>query len=224
MNGKEWKKKTSTDYKSVDHTWAAKARKFQKSLQYNSNPKATIIHHLRDTEEQRKYNDEHYELWGFNEDGTFEYGKYVIFVTKEEHAEIHSQSDETRRKISESIRAIDSEERRKRISEATKAAMTEEAKRKCSESHKGIKHSIETRKKMSESAKNRVNDDFRNKMRKLQSDKMSFDYKQHLGNKMKKIMAEKKVLYKEYKESGGTMMWNDFQKYIKENDLLSFNK
>ena len=48
-----------------------------------------MVHHRDDTEETRKYNDEHYELWGFNEDGTFEYGKYVLFVTQSEHNTIH---------------------------------------------------------------------------------------------------------------------------------------
>ncbi|HQB65630.1 MAG TPA: NUMOD3 domain-containing DNA-binding protein, partial [Fibrobacteraceae bacterium] len=58
--------------------------------------------HLRDTEEQRKYNDEHYEFWGFNQDGTFEYGKYIIFVTKEEHLNIHTHSEESKAKMSAS--------------------------------------------------------------------------------------------------------------------------
>jgi len=224
MNGKEWKKKTSVDWESVDHTWDYKCREIQQSLKYNPDPNAKIRHHLRDTEEQRNYNDTYYERWGFNEDGTFEYGKYVIFVTKEWHDNYHSRSEETRHKISESIRAIDSEERRRHISETTKAAMTDEAKRKCSESHKGIRPSDETRRKMSESAKNRVDDSFRSKMKRLQSDRMSDEYKQHLGDEMKRIMAAKRSLYKEYKDSGSTMSWNDFQRYIKENDLLQYDK
>ena len=99
MNQKEWKKSDSFPGK---YEWYHKTRKLQKSLHYVSDPNATVVHHLRDTEEQRKYNDEHYELWGHNLDGTFEYGKYVIFVTKEEHAEIHKRSEETRKKISDS--------------------------------------------------------------------------------------------------------------------------
>lgn len=70
----------------------------QRQLIYNTNSKAKVIHHLRDTEEQRKYNDEHYEYFGLNQDGTFEYGKHVIFVTNKEHANIHSASEETRKK------------------------------------------------------------------------------------------------------------------------------
>lgn len=83
MNQKEWKKSGKFPGK---HEWYNKTRKIQKSLKYNSNPESKVIHHLRDTEEQRKYNDEHYELFGFeiDENGNehFEYGKYVIFVTK----------------------------------------------------------------------------------------------------------------------------------------------
>lgn len=96
MNRKEWK---ASDI-SNKFEWYNKARKLQKSLQYNSDPSAIVIHHLRNTEEQRNYNDEHYELWGHNLDGSFEYGRYVIFVTKEEHLEIHSCSEETRAKVS----------------------------------------------------------------------------------------------------------------------------
>ena len=97
MNQREWK----TSRKFTDkYKWYNKTRKIQKSLKYNPDSNATVIHHLRDTEEQQKYNDEHYELWGHNLDGTFEYGKYVIFVTKEEHTKIHKCSEETRQKIS----------------------------------------------------------------------------------------------------------------------------
>ena len=96
MNRKEWKISDICN----KYEWYNKTRKLQRSLQYNPDASATVIHHLRDTEEQMNYNDEHYELWGHNLDGSFEYGKYVIFVTKEEHAEIHSRSEETRAKVS----------------------------------------------------------------------------------------------------------------------------
>lgn len=99
MNYDEWNK---LPYKERPAKFATLVRSIQRSLKYNSNPKATQVHHLRDTEEQRKYNDEHYEFWGFNQDGTFEYGKYVIFVTKEEHLNIHTHSEESRAKMSAS--------------------------------------------------------------------------------------------------------------------------
>jgi len=95
MNQKEWKKSGKFPGK---YKWYNQTRKLQRSLQFSTDKTATVIHHLRDTEEQRKYNDEHYEYWGFNQDGTFEYGKYVIFVTEELHNKIHSDSNETRQK------------------------------------------------------------------------------------------------------------------------------
>ena len=96
MNCKEWHHLCKTNRYLLDFTYYNKVREIQKYLH------AVVIHHLRDTEEQRKYNNEHYELWGFNEDGTFEYGKYVIFVTEEWHLNYHHHSEETRKKISDS--------------------------------------------------------------------------------------------------------------------------
>lgn len=98
MNQREWKRLCKVDKHLLNWDYYNKTRKLQKSLQFNTNENATVIHHLRDTEEQREYNDTYYEYWGFNQDGTFEYGKYVIFLTKEEHNKIHSDSEETRKK------------------------------------------------------------------------------------------------------------------------------
>ena len=252
MNINEWNKLAKERPHFLNRRWDNASREIQRTLKYNSNPNATVRHHLRDTEEQRKYNDKYYELWGFeiDENGNehFEYGKYVIFVTPEEHLAIHHVSEETRKKISESLKGRivseitrqkisiackgnvppnkgipHSEETRKKISENTRIAMTAEAKKKCSEAHMGIHPSDETRQKMSDSAKSRVDDNFRNKMRRLQSDRMSEEYKSYLGDKMRLIMHLKKSLYKEYKESGGTLLWNEFQTYIKENNLISYN-
>ena len=103
MNQTEWKK---SDKFPCKYKWYNKTRKLQRSLQYNDNINATVIHHLRDTEDQRAYNDMYYEYWGFNQDGTFEYGKYVIFVTKEEHIKIHTLSEETRQKISQNNKGM----------------------------------------------------------------------------------------------------------------------
>ena len=102
MNRKEWIKacKDGIAPRRYDNA----SREIQKSLKYNTNPEATVRHHLMDTPEQIAYNNAHYELWGFEIDESgnehFEYGKYVIFVTKKEHTEIHKNSEETRKKIS----------------------------------------------------------------------------------------------------------------------------
>ncbi len=100
MDQREWRYLRDNHKELLDFTHYNNTRKIQKSLQYNQDPNAKVIHHLRDTEEQRRYNDEHYEYWGFNQDGTFEYGKYVIFVTKEWHNKYHKHSEETRKKLS----------------------------------------------------------------------------------------------------------------------------
>ena len=150
MNIKEWRKACYEDWFSVDHKYDYLSREIQKSLKYNPDPKATVRHHLRDTEEQRKYNDEHYELWGFeiDEDGNehFEYGKYIVFVTKEEHLAIHALSEETRLKLSDSLHLFYSTDEGKlnaklrmtdavksKISASVKATMTEEHRRMLSD-------------------------------------------------------------------------------------------
>lgn len=144
MNIKEW-------HKACEEGWAPRkydiaSREIQRLLKYNSNPNATVRHHLRDTEEQRKYNDEHYELWGFEIDESgnehFEYGKYMIFVTEEEHLAIHALSEETKQKISDSLHLFYTTDEGKlnaklrmtdtvksKISASVKATMTEEHRR-----------------------------------------------------------------------------------------------
>ena len=87
----------------------------------------------------------------------------LIFLTPAEHARLHSMnmSDETRRKISESLKGKQhSEERRKKISESLKGNQNMKGKhhsadtcKKISEANKGRHLSEEQRKKMSEAAK-----------------------------------------------------------------------
>lgn len=98
MNRKEW---LECDNNEIRWHWYHKCEEIRKTLKYNQDPNATHKHHLFDTPEQIEYNNTHYEMWGFNEDGTFEYGKYIVFVTPEEHSKIHSNSEITRRKMSE---------------------------------------------------------------------------------------------------------------------------
>ena len=152
MNFYEWKKSDRYDGKFY---WRNRAIAIRLSLKYNPNPEAKVIHHLRDTEEQRKYNDEHYEYWGFNQDGTFEYGKYVIFVTPEEHAEIHSCSEETRKKRSESLKGIPrTDEWRKKIGESnTGKTISDKQRKQISESVSNLWKSEEYRERQSKATK-----------------------------------------------------------------------
>lgn len=109
MNRKEWKELCKSKQKEA-YFWYNKARNKLLSKEFESDQRtdkdAKVIHHLIDTEEQRKYNDEHYELFGFelDENGNehFEYGKYVVFWTKEHHLSYHQHSEDTRKKIRES--------------------------------------------------------------------------------------------------------------------------
>ena len=68
----------------------------------------------------------------------------LIFLTRSEHRRLHMKgkhrSDETRRKMSESLKGH---------------KCNEETKRKISEARKGLTHSEETRRKMSDAAKRR---------------------------------------------------------------------
>lgn len=134
MNIKEWQAACKENWFSVDHKYDIASREIQKSLKYNPGPNATVRHHLRDTEEQRNYNDTYYELWGHNLDGTFEYGKYMIFMTEEDHIAIHNQLDETKAKRKETL---NTPEVRKKLSDASKAAWSDKDYHKamCEKAH-----------------------------------------------------------------------------------------
>ena len=108
-----------------------------------------VIHHRDDTEECRKYNEEHYERWGCNEDGTFEYGKYAIFMTHTDHSSYHNSGDKCSMKRPE-VRAKVSATKKGQVSTFKGKHHSEESKQKLRESHLGKKASEETRKKLSE--------------------------------------------------------------------------
>lgn len=239
MNCKEWNTLNSIGSSLVSWKYYHHVRKIQKSLKYNSNAEAVVIHHLRDTEEQRKHNDEHYELWGFeiDENGNehFEYGKYIIFVTKEEHLKIHHQSEETRKKIGNAhkIKWEDSEYHSMMIQKLT-ASWTEERRRYHSDNFSGKnapwfgkKFSEEHRKRMSESRTGEKNpmygkpgtnlgktfsEDHRKKISESnKGKKISEETRQRQSIKAKKHRSERAALYKLYKNYGGSIKWNEFQ-------------
>lgn len=191
-----------------------------------------MIHHLRDTEEQRKYNDEHYELWGFeiDKDGNehFEYNKYVIFVTKEEHREIHGCSEETRKKISRSIRRYWTTEKRAEWSNKMSGSgnnfygkhHSKETLEKISGENNGMygRHlSEEARKAISEANKNKVvSEETRKKLSEASSGERNGMYgrKPKPGQWLKSVELQRlaSIAYKEYKKSGGTTKWQDFRR------------
>lgn len=319
MNYREWKNAKKLGIQ-LDFKFYNESHRLMKAFNLTNDTSKTEVHHLRDTEEQRNYNDTYYEFWGFNQDGTFEYGKYVVFFTHEEHVSYHSLSEETRKKISEAnkgrhysdetkhkmsvnnARAMlgkhHTEESKKKISDGHKGKIfsdeeklkisehasnyykehpeairsgdnhpmygkhhTEESRKKMSESQKlvwedsnyRIKHSnamkryykdnqvsYETRRKRSETCKHVLNTpEMHSKLSAAQKNRwssMSDEDKAKLSatlsaartKEVKRIAAEKskikmditKALYKEHKDSCGTMSWNEFQKYIKDHKEL----
>lgn len=207
MNRKEWLK---TSHKTNQY------HKIVKSylIKWKSDNNLTgiyDIHHRDDTEECRKYNEEHYELWGCNADSTFEYGKYVIFIEHGEHARHHGigrgHSDETRHKISLAKQGSNHPNYGKHLSESTRKKIggaqigeknhnygkhpSDETRKKLSESHKGKQFSDEHRRKLSENNVSR-----RPEVRAKKSEQMQF----------------MKRLYNIYQDGGGLLKWNDFRK------------
>lgn len=198
MNCKEWRYLYRINRHLLDFTYYDNTREIQKSLQYNHDPNAKVIHHLRDTEEQRKYNDEHYELWGHNLDGTFEYGKYVIFVTETWHYDYHHHSEETRSKISIANRGKKRTlEQRRAISERQKGkSLSEEHRKHISDGNKGKVVSSDTKNKISAANKGRIfSRDHRHKLRLSHLGiKFSEEHKTKIseGNKGKVVSEETK--------------------------------
>jgi len=241
MNREQYKEAEKNKARGI-HCWANKCRKIQKSLEHNPDTNATVRHHLRDTEEQRKYNDEHYELWGFNEDGTFEYGKYIIFITPEEHHNIHVVSDETRKKISDANKASWTEERCRQASINLTGENnpmygkhhSEESKKKMSDNHKDISgennpmygkhHSKESCEKMSMHRMGENNpfygkspsEEHIQKLKNLFTGRKVSDETRRKISEGKKMSHKLKLeAYNEYIANGGTISKAEFFKQYK---------
>ena len=200
--------------------------KLEKWKLENNITERCAVHHRDDTEETRKYNEEHYERWGFNEDGTFEYGTYVIFMTLSEHTAYHKPNsyftEETRRKLSAALTGrVFTTEHRERIGASlkgrTRLPPSDETRRKMSESHKGSNnamygrhHSDETRDRLSELATKRTGS--KNPMYgKIHSEKS----KQKMRNTLEKI----RQCYAEYKSNGGMLAWSEFRHALKTGEI-----
>jgi len=59
-----------------------------KAVKYFNLQKGEVIHHLRETEEQRNFNDQYYERWGFDFDGNM---KYAIKMSNSNHTIYHNK-------------------------------------------------------------------------------------------------------------------------------------
>lgn len=230
MDCKEWWTQYNKDKSTLDFEYYNRTKEIQRSLQFNTDKNATVIHHLIDTEEQRKYNDEHYELWGYNLDGTFEYSEYVIFVTHEEHVNIHKHSEETRNKISESLSNYWTIEKRAEWSKKISGDRNpfygkHHIPGKFSGKNNGMygKHLSEEHKQaISEANKNKVvSEETRDKLSKAKSGEKNGMYgKRHTEEVLEKLKHSRGVMlqqqasvaYREHRENGGTMKWQDFRR------------
>ena len=150
-----------------------------------------IVHHRDDTEECRAYNKAHYKRWGFNEDGTFEYGKYVVFMTRSEHAKYHAshKSDEHRTKLSKAFSGDKNPSKRPEVRAKISANNACYWKGKTGEgtAYYGHIHSSESRAKTSET--------------------------------MKEHLKGLSFIYNVYKEHGGQLKWGAFRKALKTGDI-----
>lgn len=116
-------------------------------------------------------------------------------------------SEETKRKISENNARVWkgkhlSDETKRKLSEANKGKiLSEEHKKKISETSKGRTHSDSAKSMISNAAKEHWKSD---------------DYRQRVIASMKEAqrieMHRRSELYRKYKENGGTLKWNEFQK------------
>ena len=192
-----------------------------------------VVHHRDDTDECRNYNKAHYERWGFNEDGTFEYGKYVIFMTHADHSSYHNSGDKCSMKRPE-VRAKMSTTKKGRVSTFKCKHHSEESKQKLRESHLGKKASEETRKKLSELRKGEKHwnygkhpsEETRQKMsesRKGENNgfygkKHSEETLQHLREICKLKLENDALHYHKYKANNGTLSWYEFRKLFHNND------
>lgn len=148
MNKQEWYNNSI----QCDRSFHKKVRMMcHKWKQDNGFTCKCVVHHRDDNDEVRSYNETHYELWGFNEDGTFEYGKYVLFMTQSEHRSHHNLG-----KQNPSCVRPYSEEKRKRMSQRMSGERnpmygkprSEHVKQRCRETHLGTTLTAECKKKI----------------------------------------------------------------------------
>lgn len=246
MNYYEWKNAHGLGIQ-LDFKFYNESHKLMKKFNIVNGTNKTEVHHLRDTEEQRNYNDTHYELWGFNEDGTFEYGKYVVFFTHDEHVSYHSQSAETRKKLSDNnakywLGKHHSDETRIKMSESAKhrPPESEDTKRKRSLHSKKIWEDAECRERMTSAIKHTIStkseEEIKAKFTKEVRDKISMaskamwndpKYREKMASSMKDLAEMNKertrmlsLQYKTYKQNGGNMLWNEYQKAYKNGHII----
>lgn len=152
MNQKEWRK-ARYSIKEGDRNSFFYFRNLASQLL--GLKKGYVIHHLRDSEEARVFNDTYYERWGIDFDGVC---RYCILMTEDEHRKYHSFSEETRKKIGESNRITKAKKEYKdKVSGKNncmygkKRELTDDQKKRMSDKRKLYLADPEHRKQLSES-------------------------------------------------------------------------
>ena len=172
-----------TEYYSYCGWYQNKHNEYYKNVQKllkiwmieNNISEPCVVHHIDDEFDAIKYNEEFYDRWGYNPDGTFEYGKYVLFMTRSEHIHHHHKGKHLSAEQKERLRIINT----------------------------GKHHSAETKKKLSDMFTG-VNNPF---------------YGRKHSDETMANMRKTQILYKQYKQTGGELSWNDFQRALKNNEI-----
>lgn len=193
MNGQEfWSDRTN--FKCYEYKFVkSKLKEWKRN---NGITGCCVVHHRDDTEEVRAYNEAHYERWGFNDNGEFIEGQYVIFMTKSAHSSYHHRgkhiSDEMKQTLHFKFLGENNPQYGLRGKNSPNYGKhhSAETRKKISESQKGRGQSTEVRKKISES-----------------------NLGKHDGLKSISYM------YNAYKLNGGILKWNEFQKALKNGEI-----
>lgn len=233
MNREEYSKNTYEHYCDTNHrnkyyNYVQKLLREWKIKNNIPSKQKCVVHHRDDNEEAQIYNHKHYELWGceINENGDFEfeYGKYVVFMTHADHVSYHQTgaknawygkhlSEETKEKIRAANSGPNNPNYGKHLSEETKEkihntkigpknpmygkCLSDEHKNKIRLANIGKHHTEETKRRISEAQKGRARPE---------------------ETRIK--MENTRIAYKQYKQTGGKLSWNDFQQAYANNEII----
>lgn len=205
MNRDEWKKLGHT----TNPFWNYVRSRLKEWKETNNVHGLVDIHHRDDTQDVREYNSKYYERWGCEEDGSFEYGKYVVFMPHGEHSSYHNAgrvfSEEHKKKISQSKQGVNHPNHGKKLSESTRKKISE-AQRGEKNHYYGKHPSDETRKKLSEVHKGKpFSDDHKRKISENNGSK-----RPDVRARKSEYMKSMRRLFDTHKHEGGELKWNEF--------------
>lgn len=182
-----------------------------------------VVHHRDDNDEVRVYNDAFYERWGFNEDGTFEYGKYVVFMTNVSHSKYHSMGSKNafygKKHTAETIEKL-------RVAH-TGMKQSAEVIEKIRRANTGKKRTQEFADKMSIARTGENNPMYGKhhtpeaieKIRIASTGENNPFYGKHHNDAAKAKMKGFSILWNVYKNNDGTKSYNEFKHAVKTGDI-----